>query len=253
MKIKNLAIAAMLCIGIFGWSAANATLIDTVYLNQSSLGAQPNAPEAGAANGSWLVASLEQDGTDASKYTLTLNSHLTHSNFVRGKSGIVSSQVGWALNIAGTISGGYCSGGVCASQALFTSRHGYGVPRLGSFNLGFAWNHGFGGVDSATYILTASDPLSLITNEAGFASAAHIQNISSDNSNFNNLFLSHNCCFGCCCPRPPPCDGDGWITAAEVTPPPTHNVPEPSELPMMFLGLALLGGLGLYQRRSRKS
>ncbi|MEJ2715323.1 MAG: hypothetical protein P8014_19465 [Acidihalobacter sp.] len=49
MKIKNLAIAAMLCIGIFGWSAANATLIDTVYLNQSSLGAQPNAPEAGAA------------------------------------------------------------------------------------------------------------------------------------------------------------------------------------------------------------
>jgi hypothetical protein len=240
MKIKNLTIAAMLCIGMFGWSAANATLIDTVYLNQSSLGHQPNAPEVGAANGSWLVASLEQDSTDASKYTLTLKSYLTHSNFV--------GQSGWALNIAGTISGGYCSGGVCATQAYSTSGPGHPVPGLGSFNLGFAWKHGFGGGDSATYILTASDPLSLITNEAGFASAAHIQNISPDSSNFYDHFFPYDCCFGCCCH--PPCDG--WITAAGVTPPP-HDVPEPSELPMMFLGLALLGGLGLYQRRSRKS
>jgi hypothetical protein len=247
MKIKNLTITAMLCIGVFGWSAANATLIDTVYLNQSSFGTQPNAPAAGATNGSWLVASLAQDSTDASKYTLTLKSYLTQNNSVGGTSSSFFYQIGWALNIAGTIRSFDSCTGDCTYPAYRTSRHIYtGQPGLGSFNLAFAWNsrYGFGSGDSAVYTLTASDPLSLINNAAGFASAAHIQNISSDSSNPYNYFLSYNC-GGFQQPS------DGWITAAESPPPPTHNVPEPSELPMMFLGLALLGGL--YQRRKRKT
>lgn len=211
-------------------SIANATPIDLGYVYTG------DTPDGSPA---WLSADLSLNS--GSNYTLTLTSHLSGGDVLKGLKNS-SSNLGWGFYIAnasnisnityvsgqqaahaGFASGGYNAGPVSAQTA---------GPSGGIFNLAFGWNNNspyspFAAGDTAVYTLDIAGSNPMLT-----ASVAHIQNIGGGNcSGWVTSFLSVGS------------DG-GQICGSASVP----NVPEPSELPIMLLGLALLGGLYLRHR-----
>ncbi|KEZ79103.1 hypothetical protein C41B8_00100 [Salinisphaera hydrothermalis C41B8] len=211
-----LALAGSFCLPAY----ASTINID---LNSVYTGATPTGPMP------WLQAEFAYNLGDTSG-TLTLTSKLSGSDFVQGGKN-VKAATGWAFYLDPLLQSATCTGGTnCADHAFIQNYLNSGPTGLGDYNLGFTWSkNGPGGRfvagDTAIYTLMFADPLSaspFVANGAGFLSAAHIQGITGDAG-----------------------DSSAWITDGGSTP---NDVPEPSQLSVLLVGLLALS-LMLYARR----
>lgn len=190
----------------------------TIDVNQVYTGTTPDGSPP------WLVATFNQTGTNTG--TLTLTSHLTSPDFLKGlENSRSTSTVGWAFFLNQPLSTLSCKSGTCANSNSGFDAAGFNTGPVGDiFNLGFGWGpHGqFQAGDSAVYDLTFASALSgdpFAANGDGWSSVAHVQGISTG-------------------------EGSGWIVAG-----PIHSVPEPANLGLFGLGALLVGLAALLRRQ----
>lgn len=231
-------LAVAVACGGMSLPALAVPVTQTIKLDQVFTGTVPNGPAP------WLTATFVYDNDGSSNTgTLTLQSHLTSGDFVKGGTGQIT---GWNffINSGFSLSTLSCTGTYCAASTRTTLKAiGPNGPNggTGSFNLGFGWLAGntFDGTDSAIYTLTFASPLTgdpFGANSLGWWSVAHVQGINVQG-----------------------CDDSGWIVSGANgqnagsgicgTPPPPHNVPEPGALGMFGLGVLLMGGFLGWRRR----
>ena len=190
----------------------------TINLNSVFTGATPSGPAP------WLQATFAYNVGDTSG-TLVLNSLLKDGDFLQGsKNG--NGTTGWAFYLDPLVQSASCTNGNCADLVQIQNSVNTGPTGLGNYNLGFNWDPKgrFVAGDSATYDLMFSSPLSsspFIANDNGFMSAAHIQGIGTAGSS-------------------------SWVTDGPT------DVPEPSQLSVLLIGLLGFGGV-LYARRRHKA
>ncbi|MES1935160.1 PEP-CTERM sorting domain-containing protein [Salinisphaera hydrothermalis] len=216
---KLLATFTLALAGCFCLPAYASTI--NIDLNSVYTGATPTGPAP------WLQAEFAYNLGD--KFgTLTLTSKLSGSDFVQGGKK-VNAATGWAFYLDPLLQSAACTGGTnCADQVFIQNYLNSGPTGLGDYNLGFTWSKNgpggrFAAGDTAIYKLMFADPLSaspFVANGAGFLSTAHIQGIGEAGNS-------------------------AWITDGGSTP---NDVPEPSQLSVLLVGLFALG-LMLYARR----
>ncbi len=212
--LGSVALAAVAWLGLA--SPAFATT-QTINLNQIYTGYIPDGPSP------WLTATFTY--TPGSKTgTLTLQSNLSSADFLQGWNGVT----GWGFYLSGNSLAGSTCAGVCADSFSTSTLNSGPVP--GGFNLGFGWKskNRFDASDSAIYTLTFVDSLSgspFVANASGWLSYAHVQGL---NGGCSGFIVSGSGRLG---EQNGYCDG---------TPPPV-NVPEPSPLGMLGLGVMLIG------------
>lgn len=234
-----LSVLAILVASICFMGTASATILklDTLYT-----GEYPAAPSGGPGT-PWLTATLTAAGPGSSAglydYTLTLQSYLTNSEFVGG----ANKNIGWAFSLADTPTNITFSSGTSANSIRTSGILSGSVP--GPYNLAFYWSaNTFTTGSTATYTIESStDSAStffaltgLGSGMTGLYSAAHIQGITGTNQTCS-VWIVNSGTSGFT-PNLQPC-GD-----------PTVSVSEPSELPLMALGLALILA-GWYATRKR--
>lgn len=236
-----LAVLAMLVASICFIGSASATILklDTLYA-----GVSPAAPSGGS-DTPWLTATLTYASPGSSSglydYTLILQSYLTDSEFVGG----ANKNIGWAFSLADAPSKITFSSGTEANFTRTTGILSGSVP--GPYNLAFYWNaNTFTNGSTATYTLeSATDPdnaffalTGLESGMSGLYSAAHIQGITGTNRTCSVWIVNSGT--------------SGFKPNLQSCGDPPHvSVPEPSELPLMALGLALILAGG-YATRRRK-
>lgn len=222
MILGSVALAAVAWLGFA--SPAFATT-QTINLNQVYTGYIPDGPSP------WLVATFTYT-PGSTTGTLTLQSHLSDADFVQGWNGVT----GWGFYLSGNRLADYsCSSGACANTVLTTTLNSGPVKGTGKnkwgFNFGFGWDSGnrFDGTDSAIYELTFASALTstspFMANGGGWYSYAHVQGLVGGCSGY---IVNGTGALG---EQNGYCDG---------TPPPV-NVPEPSALGMLGLGVMLIG------------
>lgn len=210
-----------------GSASATVVKMDTLYAGET-----PSAP-AGGPGTPWLTATLTYNGpgstTGLFKYTLTFQSYLTNNEFVGG----VNRNIGWAFSLTDTPSNvTYVSG----TQAIRTRTSSILTgPVPGPFNLAFYWGaNNFTTGSTSTYSIesttsSASAFFAVTGLESGMSnlySAAHIQGITGANQTCSVWIVN---------------DGtSGFTPNLKPCGDPRINVPEPSELPLMALGLSLI-------------
>lgn len=201
--------------------AAFATITSTISLGTVYTGATP------AGTPPWLTATFTQTGSNTG--TLTLTSHLTSPNALKGFES-THAAVGWAFYLDQSLSSITCKSGTCGNSrsGFYAGGVNTGPIHAGTFNLGFGWGPGssthplFMAGSSAVYDLTFSSALTgdpFAVNSAGYSSVAHVQQIT--------------------------VGGSGWIVGGT----PSVSVPEPAELGMFGLGLLALGLFAGLRRR----
>lgn len=233
-KLKGL-IAIVVLLVTCGWGIGNAAAT-TIWMSDFYAGETP--PAATNING-WASADLSySNGVES----LTLNTYLAPGVFVGG----VNKTIGWAFSISGlpSISSEInCLSGACGTSISYTDINTGPVAGSGKtnpvFNLGIYWaNQALMGNATVTYSWNASSAASFFATDTGnyndLLSAVHIQGY----SGCSGFIINGNA-------GP---DSPGTITSCG-----TSTVPEPSELPLVALGLTLmfLGGLWSKRRSSR--
>lgn len=213
---------------------AQATPItQTIDLGQVFTGSQPTGSMP------WLTAIFEGD-TGTNTGTLRLTSNLQSTDFVQGMKN-AKSNVGWGFYLNQSLDSLDCKSGTCADHSFFGGSYHAG-PVSGTYNLAFGWtsHNRFQSGSSAVYTLTFADALTgdpFGGDPSGWLSVAHVQGIN-----------------GASC--------SGWIVAGAgsdaqgVTEPCGSTpaaVPEPGNLAMLGLGLALIGVfVGVRRRRDEQ-
>lgn len=234
-----IAVLAILSASILGMGVASATVLnmDTLYA-----GEYPAAPSGGPGT-PWLTASLSYNapGTNGLyDYNLTLTSYLTNSEFVGG----ANKNIGWAFSLADTPDSIVFLTGTQANSIRTSGILTGPVP--GPYNLAFYWDaNTFTTGSSATYrIESSTDPSSAFFaftgggQVSGLYSAAHIQGITGTNQTCSVWIVNNGT--------------SGFTPNLSTCGDSTHNVPEPSELPLMAFGLSLVLAGWLASRRRRQ-
>jgi hypothetical protein len=158
-------------------TAASATSVYELSLGTVSTGSTPTG------DAPWLTLAFQDDGTN--KVKLTLTSHLTSPNDLKGASKANSVQ-GLVFNFGGDlnnlqITNGTTNHGYFASF-INVSNNGLKVPSSNGFDIGFNWSsqNRFGAGAVETYVITGTGIHALDfmqRNGDGYYAAAHVQDI----------------------------------------------------------------------------
>lgn len=240
----SIATLALLTASVWGINDASATTVD---MSTFYSGEQLANPTSGS---SWLTADIVNNGeigtSGTYSYTMTLTSYLANQEFVGG----VNKTIGWAFEFQNQLTNVANTGGVNSLKTTNGTSTTANDPNIltgpvpGPFNFALYFGaNNFTTGSSSTWTFDSTANMTQLTdffgngNTDGIYSAAHIQGIQGNGTTCSAWIVNSGQISGTSAPTT--CGGG------------TTQVPEPSELPLMALGLSLIAS-GLYMRKKRQ-